>query len=164
MRNVHRAAVLWLSFSSVLFGAGCLLSQEQTQNAENEAGEAADPIGGFSSSLFQFTVLVSDDGKGRGGGWQVATATLKFRDFEYITAPKAWECRITVGMPIRSTTHGIILPGNAATVSAARATFASSIVRSQADWPIKELFCRAFAEEMERGLKLYEPGATVTKS
>ena len=163
MRTAQQVAVLWLSFSCVLFSAGCLLGQEQAQNADNEAGEAADAIGGFSSSLFHFTVLVSDDGKGRGGGCLVATATLKFRDFEYIADPRSWECRITVGMPIRSTTDGIIPPGDAAEISAARATFASSIVRKQAEWPIKELFCRAFAVEMERGVRLYEPGATVTK-
>ncbi len=163
MRSAHHVAVLWLSLTCVLFGTGCLLDPEQAQNPDNETGDTADAIGGFSSSLFQFTVLVSDDGMGRGGGWQVATTTLKFRDFEYVTDPKSWECRITVGMPIRSTTNGIILPEDAAAISAARATFASSMVRRQAEWPVKELFCRAFAVEMERGLRLYEPGATVTK-
>lgn len=68
-------------------------------------------------------------------------------------------------MPIRSTSNGIILPEYAAQISAAKATHSSSIVmHSQPEWPLSELFCRAFIDELQREIRLYERGATVTKS
>jgi hypothetical protein len=165
MRNARRlTAVLWLALSCLLFGSSCILSEESPQTPDSPTGEAAEEIGGFSPSLFAFTTLVADDGEGLAGGWQEATATLNFRDLSYTPNPKSWQCRIKVGMPIRSTSNGIILPEYAAQISAAKATNASSIVmHSQPEWPIAEQFCRASMDEMLRGIRLYELGATVSR-
>ena len=112
-----------------------------------------------------FTTIVADDGRDSSGGWQAAIATLKFKDLPWTPNPKSWQCRIRVELPIRSEFNGIILPEYAAQISAAKATDASSLVmHSQPEWPLPEMFCRAFADQMQRGLKVYERGAKVIKS
>jgi hypothetical protein len=165
MQNARRvAAALGLALFTVLSGSGCILSQEFPQIVDEQTGEAAEEIGGFSPSLFVFTTVVADDGQGVAGGWQAAIVTLKFKDLPYTPNPKSWQCRIRVELPIRSESNGIILPEYASQISAAKATDASSIVmHSQPEWPLSEMFCRAFADQMRRGLKLYEPAAKVLK-
>lgn len=164
MRTVHQALVsAAFVLYSVLAGTGCLLDQE-SQPVDETTGEATDDIGGYSPSLFAFVTIVADDGQGEAGGWQVATTTLKFRDFSWTLNPKSWQCSVKVEMPVRSTTNGVIQAEWASQISAAKATDASSIVlHAQDQWPIAEVFCKAFAAEMTRDLRLWEPAAKVNK-
>src|SRR5262245_1060787 len=55
-------------------------------------------VSGFASSVFKFTTTVPDDGEGKAGGWQEATATLNFFRWTSLL-PEAWSCTVTVGMP-----------------------------------------------------------------
>jgi hypothetical protein len=165
MRIVHQALVsAAFALYGVLAGAGCLAEQEP-QVVDEATAEATDDIGGYSASLFAFATTVVDDGQGEAGGWQVAAATLNFRDFSWTLNPKSWQRSIKVEMPVRSTTNGVIQAEWASQISAPKATDASSIVlHSRDQWPIAEVFCKAFAAEMTRGLRLWEPAAKVNKA
>src|SRR4051812_30442608 len=114
------AAVLGLALFLFLSGSSCILSQESPQIVDDQTGEAAEEIGGFSPSLFAFTTVVADDKEGVAGGWQEAFTTLKFKDLPGTPNPRSWQCRIRVEMPIRSESNGIILPEYAAQISAAK--------------------------------------------
>jgi hypothetical protein len=164
MRSVlHAFVAAGFALYCVLGGAGCLLEQDP-QVPDEATGEAADDIGGYSPSLFAFATTVVDDGQGEAGGWQVATSTLKFRDFSWTLNPKSWQCSVKVEMPVRSETNGVIKAEWAAQISAAKATDAASIVlHSQDEWPLVEVFCKAFAAQMTHDLRLWEPAAKVNK-
>jgi hypothetical protein len=164
MRSVLRAFVaVGFAVYCGLGGAGCLLEQDP-QGPDEATSEVADEIGGFSPSLFVFTTVVADDGLGLAGGWQEALTTLNFKDLSYTPNPKSWQCKLKTGMPIRSEDNGTISAEDAGLVTAAKATFASSIVmHSQPTWPIAEMFCTAFRNELARGLALYEKGSRVSK-
>jgi hypothetical protein len=56
--------------------------------------------GGFSPAVFKFVTTVPDDGQGKAGGWQEATATLQFSDGRQVPT-LLWTCTMRVGMPIR---------------------------------------------------------------
>jgi hypothetical protein len=83
------------------------------------AGECpAGGVNGFSSSVFKFTTIVPDDGKDEAGGWQAATASLKFYRWTGLFPDLPWTCSVTVGMPLRAAAYGTISHTYAATISA----------------------------------------------
>ena len=111
------------------------------------ASSPAEAVGAFSPSVFPFTIKVQDDGTGAAGGWQEASALLKFVDTRPLP-PRLWSCRITVGMPLRAATHGRISPAFAAGTAASVATEASTkVMHRQPEWMTAE-FCVAFVAEM----------------
>jgi hypothetical protein len=108
--------------------------------------------GGFSPSVFKFVTTVPDDGQGKAGGWQEATATLTFSDGRQVPT-LMWTCTIRVGMPIRPESYGVISPAVAASMSAAAATTASVAVMHRRPMWIPALYCIHFAKEVELNLK-----------
>jgi hypothetical protein len=127
---------------------GCALDAGEsgpTRDAEPTAEERA----AFDASLFKFSVLVIDDGKGLGGGSQRASTVLQFVDArESWLNQNRWNCRVTIDMPIRHRLYGIITPERAAELSADVADVASSsVMNSQPQW-IGGLFCKRFADKM----------------
>ncbi len=108
---------------------------------------ACNEIGSYSASLFKFKVDVADDGKDASGGWQVASATVKFVDGRQ--EPYAeWTCSLTVHMPIRSEFFKTISPEVAAEMTADVLTDASSLtMHSRSSW-IQALFCIKLRENM----------------
>lgn len=100
----------------------------------------------FSSSLFVFKTTIPDDGKDAGGGYQEATANLKFWKWTGLF-PKSWSCPISVGMPIR-THQTTITPTYAASISAAAATVAAEYVDKE--WPDLPpgIFCSKHRDRM----------------
>jgi hypothetical protein len=81
-------------------------------------------IGAYPPSLFRFITTLPDDGQGKGGGWQVASARLDFVDARHLV-PKIWTCLVEVGMPLRTMHDGKISAYYAAQVTAEIATEAS---------------------------------------
>ena len=153
-------------FLSSMLGAAACLSPEASPDAgeraddEEETGEAADKVD-FSASNFKFSTMVQDDGRGKAGGWQRASAVLKFADWRGF-GPNFWQCSLTVGVPIRSEAAGRISPEQAAQITAAVATEASSVVmHSRPAW-VGAAYCIAFREKMrEMFSSRYRIAATV---
>lgn len=141
-------ALAILGFLAAL-SAGCALQaggeSEPTRDAELTAAETS----AFDASLFKFYPQVLDNGKGPGGGFQKASAALHFVDArESWLKPNVWNCSVTIGMPIRHRTYGVITPERAAELTANVADAASSsVMSSQTAW-ISGLFCKRFADKM----------------
>lgn len=114
-------------------------------------------VGKFSASLFKFTTTIPDDGQGKAGGWQSATATLSFEDIR--STPSAWTCKITVQLPIRSATRGRISPSKAAEMSAEVATITSMALMGSRDKWIPALFCSQFKTGMVKVFDALYPGS-----
>jgi len=113
------------------------------------AAPPAAASGSFSSSLFTFVTTVQDDGKKEPGGWQEASAPLRFVDARGII-PRIWTCSLTIGMPLRAAAYGQISPVSAAEKSAFVATKASvNVMHRQEEWLTAE-FCIAFKDEVNR--------------
>lgn len=106
-------------------------------------------IGSFSPSLFQFSTIVADDGRDGGGGWQQATAVLRFADTRHVI-PTIWSCRITIGMPIRAVAYGKVSPNQAADWSAEMVTEASTVVMKRRESWIPTLYCIELVAETNR--------------
>jgi hypothetical protein len=109
------------------------------------------PIGakpGFSASIFAFATTIPDDGTDKGGGWQVASANLKFVRWTS-TIPEAWVCPLTVGMPLRTAINGTISPEYAATITAGIATDASSNVKNSSPDLPPGIFCSKLKPKMQ---------------
>ncbi len=132
---------------------GPLPDEEPTQKAEYA----------FDPSLFKFGVWVNDDGKGSAGGSQRASTLLKFVDTRSgWTNADSWDCRITISMPIRHRTFGVISAERAAEISAAAAVAASTkMMNSRPKW-IAALFCPRFARQIMDELNSANLGARVT--
>ena len=114
-------------------------------------------VGKFSASLFKFTTTIPDDGEGKGGGWQNATATLNFEDTR--SSPSAWSCKIIVQLPIRGETRGYISSSKAAEMSADVATMTSmALMGSRGKW-IPSLFCGQFKPGMVKVFGILYPGS-----
>lgn len=104
----------------------------------------------FDASLFKFSVWTTDDGEGRGGGSQRAIATLKFVDTREGFSSKSWNCFVVTTLPIRAN-YVVIPPERAAEMTAEVAEVAAStVMHSQPSWPISVMFCKRFAETMEK--------------
>lgn len=122
------------------------------------------------AAAFNFVVTIKDDGKGKGGGWQEATASLVF------TRPKpadkdscspggtheVWRCPLKVGIPVR-THKEAISTSRAAAKAADAATIADEKVKRGANEREAD-FCRRFRTTMETELNTTALGARVTQS
>jgi hypothetical protein len=99
-------------------------------------------INGFSRSVFKFAVIIPDNGEGKGGGWQQATATLDFYRWTTTILPESWTCTITVGMPMRTAVFGPISAQRAANMTATVATTASfEVTNNTPNLPPRRLLC-----------------------
>jgi len=104
-------------------------------------------IGSYDASLFRFKTIVADDGNGEAGGYQAASANVKFVDGRQ-DLPVGWSCALTVQMPLRTKLYGKISPDDAAEMTADVLTEASSFtMHSRSSW-IQALFCIKLAENM----------------
>lgn len=119
--------------------------------------------GGFSPSLFNFLTTIPYDGS-VAGGWQEATATLKFVDARQLL-PETWTCTIKVGMPIRPEKYGVLSAAVAASMSAAAATTASTAVMHRKPKWIAVAYCSEFATAVRVTLNATWPnlGARVSR-
>jgi hypothetical protein len=107
----------------------------------------AQAAGGFSPSVFNFVSLFND-GTARPGGWQEASALLKFFDGRGLV-PLEWVCSIRVGMPLRTRHLGRITPEAAAMMTAEIATLSSTrVMHRQTTW-MTAAFCVAFKLDMQ---------------
>jgi hypothetical protein len=141
-------AILGACGLATALGSGCALDA-----GESGPAPATEPAGkdeqAFDASIFRFTTWVKDNGEGRSGGWQRATAALGFRDTRESILGKVWTCVTSVQLPIRLN-YVVISPDAAAELSAEVADAAgSAVIHSQPSWPISVLFCKRFAEKME---------------
>lgn len=114
-------------------------------------------IGAYSPSQFKFKTTVPDDGEGLGGGAQQAATSLDFIDGRQ-TPPQAWSCSLTVELPIRTSTRGVISPSKAADMSAESATLASGILMHSRDSWLPASFCIKFKEGMQKTMAALYPG------
>jgi hypothetical protein len=114
-------------------------------------------VGKFSASLFKFATTIPDDGEGKAGGWQSATATLHFEDAR--STPPAWTRPVTVQLPIRSEKRGYISPSKAAEMSAEVATITSMALMGSRDKWIPSLFCSKFKTGMVKVFDVLYPGS-----
>ena len=139
---------------------GCFVPAESEGPRNEEMGEVPSK---FDASLFNFTTMVRDDGKGLAGGWQRAFAVLKFVDTRGgIIFPNSWDCRLTVGLPIRAELAGIIPKESAAQMAADAAIVASEqVMKTRPKW-IGALFCPEFARKMQKLFRDVKIPATVT--
>src|SRR5262245_22722086 len=129
MRTAQLVAALVVCFSCTFLVASCTQSTATALETDETGGdrsvfdtEAAGEAGqGAYESVFHFVEIVPDDGKDVAGGWQKATAVLKFADWR-TSFPIFWRCPIAVGMPIRAALQGRISPRHAAQITAEIAT------------------------------------------
>jgi hypothetical protein len=141
--------------------SGCALEAGEsatlpTVEPTQKAGSA------FDASLFKFNVQRPDDGRGLAGGWQVASTVLTFEDLRTSVFGDKWQCRVTIGMPIRHSLFGVIPPDRAAELSANTAIVASDqVMKTRPKW-ITGLFCKAFADKMLELFNVLQTGAKVT--
>jgi hypothetical protein len=112
-----------------------------------EESKLAIGSGIFSPAAFKFSTIVPDDGQGKAGGWQAATAPLGFVKWTSVL-PESWTCTVTVGMPLRTEVHGKISAATAASISAQVATAASATVRAAYPDITGGVFCVKFRAEM----------------
>jgi hypothetical protein len=104
-------------------------------------------IGSYSPSLFKFKTILPDDGTDKGGGYQEATAGVKFVDGRQHPAA-SWTCSVTVGMPLRTAKHGTLSASRAAEIAADVLTSAASpTMHSRTSW-VPALFCRKLEDTM----------------
>lgn len=170
--RVLAAAVLGLSCA--ILTASCTQTPIETETdgagpyatvVEPEpTGEALQPA---YETTFHFVVNVKDDGKGKAGGWQKATATMKFGDWRHPLSPYFWQCPIAVGMPIRAELHGRISPEHAAMLTSGIATdVAHSVMHSRESWRGQgAVYCIELYKQMQQMFRGRYPtlGATVAR-
>lgn len=160
----HLSAAVALSLSCAFFAISCVQSPEappetdpgEAQNAygPEPIGEAQDP---FTSKSFLFVEDVKDDGEGKGGGWQKASASLKFVRRHWGIPVHSWQCPLVVGMPLRTEREGHIPPDRAARVSAQIATAVAGSLSQDWEGP-DALFCIKLRAGMQQMFALRYPG------
>ena len=123
-------------------------------------GSCAKGVNGFSPAAFKFVVIIPDDGKGDGGGWQAASVVLKVARWTELF-PETWACpQITFGMPLRNKLQGKISPEMAASVSAQLATEISHELK---DVEQQGIYCFKMKEALKSRIGKIVYGATVTQ-
>lgn len=168
MRTTYTAALV--SLVCTILNASCIQVPPETSGADDTGsgagteatGEAAQPA---YEDTFHFVVDVKDDGEGKGGGWQKATAKLSFIIWTH-PIPQFFKCPITVGVPIRTAARGRISPEYAARITAEIATKVTDSLTHSRDWAGEsELYCRelyALMQGIFRGSP-YQIPATVAR-
>jgi hypothetical protein len=122
---------------------------KQPQDATNPSEPVCNSMGSYDASLFKFKTTVADDGADAAGGYQVASAVVKFIDGRQ-DPPAVWWCSLTVQMPLRTEIYGKISPGAAADMTADVLTDASSFtMHKKSEW-IQALFCKTLAKDMTK--------------
>jgi hypothetical protein len=166
MRASHVVTAVVLFLSCVLVGVACVQAPEaegagSTQGTE-PTGEARQDA---YENVFHFAVEVKDDGEGPSGGWQSATANLKFSDWRHPLSPYFWTCPIYVGMPVRSALKGRISPELAARLTAAATTETTELLMHRQSWRGQgEMYCRELYARMQKALNSpVHIGATVRR-
>lgn len=117
-----------------------------------DAEDTQDPpecnsIGSFSASDFKFKTTQEDDPSLPAGGWQEATATMKFVDGRQ-DPPSAWTCTLKIGMPLRTVKRGQVSAEWAAETTADVATASSSPVMHSKDSWTPAAFCKTMKDTM----------------
>jgi hypothetical protein len=136
------------------------------QNGDAEGGTPGSassptglPIGSFSASEFHFLMIIPDDGKGDGGGWQEAKVVLKFKrsvgaSYETFTCPQ-----MTIGTPLRNKAQGKITATMASETSADIATYVASVI----DQVPQGIFCAKLKDGMDKMMRQAISGSRVTQ-
>ncbi len=107
------------------------------------------------ATVFKFVVELPDDGTDSGGGWQVAKAVVPIYDNRKLNPLGMWECKVKVGMPLRTTKDGKISANKAAKMSADVAEIAWRNVlprRPPGEWT-SGTFCQFYWQEMQNVFK-----------
>jgi hypothetical protein len=168
MCNVHLAAGIAVTLSSlILLTASCVQSATWMTDTETDGDGASEPTGEAAQpayeDTFHFVVDRPDDGKDMAGGWQKATATLKFCEWRGRFFPYCWQCPVVVGMPIRAELQGRISARYAAQVATETS---ESVMHSRPSWAGQgEAYCLEFRPAMQAMIRgpRYKIGATVTR-
>ena len=159
------AAALVLAFSCVL-SASCIqaipddtAAPPSTSTAIGAAPQAMGRLA-FGSQDFPFFTLIKDDGKGKGGGWQITQFAVHCVAGQGLEPGEEWDCPIEVGMPIRSSQIGRITPSRAAMWTAEIVNAALPEQRaSRDDWTgLGAVFCKELEKRMEAMFKAQYPG------
>lgn len=122
------------------------------------------------AAAFNFVVTIKDDGEGKAGGWQEATARLAFTRLKPgdkdSCSPgdkyEVWRCPMKVGIPVR-THKDTFSTSRAAAMAADAATVADENVK-RATGETEAAFCKRFRTKMEAELNTKTLGARVTQS
>ncbi len=176
MRAQHLVALVVALACAVFPGAACL-QQEPGAPPEAEASaqraSGPEPIGEaqqegrhtYESKEFPFVVLLDDDGADEGGGWQVARATLPFGERNGFIPVYLWNCRLVIGMPLRTERRGSISASAAALYTATVMNeVVDPLLDRRASWRNQgAVFCIELKNVTKRmfGIKYPGLGATV---
>ncbi|WP_437672218.1 hypothetical protein [Sorangium sp. So ce131] len=145
-------------------GAAFLTCSEACSEKCPSPGMASFRYVDFDLSDFPFVTTVEDDGRGKGGGWQVAKANLRFTHIVVERGGRStneWHCPITIQMPLRTELMGKVDSIRAAILS----DEISEEVANRLDYNLPSgIFCKKFAGEADAAFKLKYRGlgATVT--
>jgi hypothetical protein len=130
MKATSLLATSILAVSCALLTTSCVLRPEsstETKPDEPESSIGPEAIGETEQEVvggryvpedFQFVVIVKDDGEGKAAGWQVATTASTFATTASGRPIYRWECRLEIGMPLRSEKEGPISASRAARTTA----------------------------------------------
>ncbi|MGK3996432.1 hypothetical protein [Sorangium sp. So ce1024] len=115
----------------------------------------------FESSSFPFVTIVPDDGTDKGGGYQQAKASLKFKHVSS-AGTREWYCPLTIKMPLRTELMGKIDPLRAAHLSEEITEEVGQLM----DYNLPPgIFCERFHRAVDAAFKFKYKGlgASVTK-
>lgn len=116
----------------------------------------------FKPKDFPFVTTVPDDGKGSGGGWQVAKVNLEFVHVVIPTDVKVWHCDFKIEMPLRTEFMGKVDAKRAASLSAE----ITNLAALDMDYKLPEgIFCDKYRPAVDATFKSKYPllGSRVTK-
>jgi hypothetical protein len=159
--------------AAVALGVSCALAScvqgpetQETDRGETQRSQEPEPSGEarqevydtdgrrYESKDFPFVVEVKDDGKDEGGGWQVCGTILHFRQGHWWWFVEhdvyRWQCRVKIGMPLRTKRTGRISPSFASLASAEIANEVVPALLEQDDWRGKPaVFCKELRDAMD---------------
>ena len=118
----------------------------------------------FDPSDFPFVTTIPDDGQGKGGGWQVAKANLKFEHNVIPGGTNTWYCAFNIEMPLRTEFMGKIDASRAASLSEEITEGVAR--RPDTDYSLPPgIFCSQFIDKVDKAFKSTYPrlGATAVK-
>jgi hypothetical protein len=134
------------------FNAPVVWSQPTEPQASGAPAGFKIPI--FNPTDFPFVIINPDDGRDKGAGWREAKANLPFYKIVIPESVTSWKCRITIGMPIRSSTRGNISAIMAATMS----SVVTNRVMLGMDFKLPQgIFCFKFRAGVEAAFPIVYP-------